>query len=61
MEHVVSPAEVEKKLLREAIEQETRQFLAHGGKITVLNSYLVDADFRTSPWREGEDDLMADE
>lgn len=61
MEHVVSPAEVEKKLLREAIEQETRQFLAHGGKITVLNSHLVDADFRTSPWREDGDDLMAGE
>ena len=59
MEHVVSPAGAEKKLLREAIEQETLQFLKHGGKITVLNSYLVDADFRMSPWREDGDGLMA--
>ncbi len=61
MEHVVSPAEVEKKLLREAIEQETQQFLNQGGRITVLNSYLVETDFRRSPWREDGDDLMAGE
>jgi hypothetical protein len=59
MEHVVSPAGAEKKLLREAIEQETQQFLNQGGKITVLNSHLVEADFRRSPWREDGDDLMA--
>ena len=61
MEHVVSPAEVEKKLLREAIEQETQQFLNQGGRITVLNSYLVETDFRRSPWGEGGDDFMAGE
>ena len=61
MEHVVSPAGAEKKLLREAIEQETRQFLSQGGKITVLNSHLVETDFRRSPWREDGDDLMAGE
>ncbi len=56
MEHVVSPAEVEKQLLREAIEQETQQFLNQGGKITVLNSYFVETNFRTSPWHDGGDD-----
>ena len=61
MEHVVSPAGAEKKLLREAIEQETQQFLNQGGKITVLNSYFVETNFRTSPWREGGDDVMAGE
>ena len=61
MENVVSPAEVEKKLLREAIEQETQQYLNQGGRITVLNSYLVEADLRRSPWREGDDDVMAGE
>ena len=61
MENVGSPAEVEKKLLREAIEQETEQYLNQGGRITVLNSYLVEADLRRSPWREGGDDVMAGE
>jgi hypothetical protein len=61
MEHVVSPSGAEKKLLRAAIEQEIQQFLDHGGKITVLKSHLVQTDFRISLWREGEDDLMADE
>ena len=61
MEHVVSPAGTEKKLLREAIEQEIQLFLDHGGEITVLNSYLEEADFRRSSWRDCGDNLMADE
>lgn len=38
MQHLVSPAEAEKRALRTAIELQVQQFLDHGGKITVLDT-----------------------
>ena len=59
MQHLVSPSGAEKRALRDAIEQDVRQFLDRGGEITVLNSPPVDADrYRGSLWHDGGDDLI---
>ena len=62
MENVACPSEPAKRTLRNAIEQEVRQFLDQGGTITVVNQPPYgSARLGGNHLHDGDGDLIEDE